>query len=167
MLDGKESSATSFPDQGGISALDRPNPYDDLVMPNLFGSSRTWSTMPTTEEWVDETVESLALSRSTTQQQQNNWTALQGSPVIGGGRDATAPVSLPELVSSLRLPQVQTGLEEQSLAVPCPAPLRPKTAPVGSKGVEIPQMLGLEQKSQSNGLSLRSEGSKSDYAVFI
>ncbi|KAK3309172.1 uncharacterized protein B0T15DRAFT_509560 [Chaetomium strumarium] len=167
MFGGQESSMTSFPDQRGIAA-DRPNLYDDLVMPNPFSTSRTWSTMPTTDEWVDETVESLALSRSTTQQQQN-WTALQGSPspVISGGRDATAPTSLPELVSSLRLPQLPTGFDE-SLAVPTPASLKPKTAPVGSsKGVEIPELLGLAHKSQSNGLSLRSEGSKSDHAVFI
>ncbi|KAK4237455.1 hypothetical protein C8A03DRAFT_44668 [Achaetomium macrosporum] len=126
-------------------AADRPNPYDGLVMPNPFGSSRTWSTLPTTDEWVDETVESLALSRSTTQQQQN-WTALQGSPVING-RDATAPERLPELASSIRLPQVQTGLGESLVAVPIPAPLRPRTAIAESKGAEIPELLGLARKS--------------------
>ncbi|KAG7288501.1 hypothetical protein NEMBOFW57_004854 [Staphylotrichum longicolle] len=72
--------------------------YDDILEHNPFRPSRTWSTVPTTDDWVDETVESLALSRSTSQQQQQqqqqqNWTVLQESPLIRS-RDTTASGAL-------------------------------------------------------------------------
>ena len=186
-----ESTALSFPIRGETPA-DSLDMYDDILEHNPFRPSRTWSTVPTTDDWADETVERLALSRSASQQQQHqqNWTLLQESPLIRS-RDATASGGrLPNVGSSLRLPQVCEGGdevegkeegkaggaeqqgqgkgEEGSMAVPSPVPSRPGTAPIiegGRNNNGRRERSGLTHKSQSKGVSLRSEASS--YAAFI
>lgn len=109
MLQDGRGYTPSIPNRGDTRAASL-DIYDDLTDHNPFRPSQTWSTVPMTDEWVDETCESPMLSRSTSQLQQN-WRILQESPVITGGGDASAPISmvLEEAASSARLPQVQEG----------------------------------------------------------
>jgi axial budding pattern protein 2 len=159
----RENSASSLPIPGETPA-ESLDIYDDIVEHNPFHRSKTWSTVPTTDEWVDETVSSLALSRSTSQNQRN-WTVLQESPVTKG-QAATALDRLPDAASSVSLPQVREREREAGEAGATPS--RPATATTadGGRG-EQKERPGLARKSQSMGVSLRSEGSKSSYAVFI
>lgn len=185
------STTPRFPIRGEATA-ESLDTYDDILEHNPFRPSRTWSTVPTTDDWVDETVESLALSRSTSQQQQQqqNWTVLQESPLIRS-RDTTASgAPLPHVGSSLRLlPPVSEGGdggegkghgkvggpeqqgegkgEGESLAVPSPVSLRPGTSLIleGGSNNRIRERSDLVHKSQSKGVSLRSEASS--YAAFI
>jgi axial budding pattern protein 2 len=140
---------------------------------NPFRPSRTWSTVPTADEWADETVESLTLSRSTSQPQQN-WMVFQESSPIAG-RDTAAPVKSAEMASSVRLPQAQEGeggegegedrQEGAELSVGFSSPEVGPTVKLREE--QKRERSGLTRKSQSNGVSLRSGGSRSDYAVFI
>jgi axial budding pattern protein 2 len=136
---------------------------------NPFRSSRTWSTVPTADEWADETVESLTLSRSTSQPQQN-WTVFQESPAIAS-RDTAAPVKLAGIVSSVRLPQAQEREEGEDCQRGAELSVGFSSHEVGPTvkpgGEERQERSGLTRKSQSNGVSLRSGGSRSDFAVFI
>ncbi|EAQ92286.1 hypothetical protein CHGG_00521 [Chaetomium globosum CBS 148.51] len=146
--------------------------YDGATGNNLFRPSRTWSTVPTADEWADETVESLALSRSTSQPQQN-WTVFQESPAVTS-RDTATSMKLPEIASSARMPEREEGGEDeekegQGVAVEASVgPSSQGIAPTVRPGEEkMQERSGLTRKSQSNGVSLRSAGSRSDYAVFI
>ncbi|KAK3301422.1 uncharacterized protein B0H64DRAFT_37823 [Chaetomium fimeti] len=147
--------------------------YDGVIENNPFRPSRTWSTVPTADEWADETVESLTISRSTSQPQQN-WTVLQEPPVIKS-RDTTAPVKLPETTVPVSLPRAREGQgvegkeeDDQGGAEAAVGSSSPEAAPaVNGKEEERQERSGLTRKSQSNGVSLRSGGSRSDYAVFI
>ncbi|KAK4038434.1 hypothetical protein C8A01DRAFT_17473 [Parachaetomium inaequale] len=173
---GKSFSAD---DVFGPTPADSPDMYDGIAEHSPFRPSRTWSTVPTTDEWVDETVESLALSPSTSsqqqqqQQQQQNWTVLQESPVVTS-RDASASGrGLPDIASSVRLGQAQEGGGEGKGEVEVPAGLPPASSGLGAaatvemEGGQKREASGLTRKSQSIGVSLRSEGSRSDYAAFI
>ncbi len=161
-----------FPANREAARADSLDIYDGITEHNPFRPSRTWSTVPTTDDWADETVESLALSRSASQHRQN-WTVLQESPVVQSG-DAAASGGLPDVASSLRLPQVREGGGEAEgngdwpLAGPSPAPSRPGTAATLEGRGARRERSGLTRKSQSRGVSLRSEGTQgSDYAAFI
>ncbi|KAH6649707.1 hypothetical protein F5144DRAFT_18213 [Chaetomium tenue] len=172
LLDVDDDPTSGFSISGGppTSSLDI---YDGTRGNNLFRPSRTWSTVPTADEWADETVESLTLSRSTSQPQQN-WTVFQESPAITS-RDTAASMKLPEIASSVRLPQREDegGDEEEKEAqgVAAEASVGPSSqeiAPtVQPREEKMQERSGLTRKSQSNGVSLRSAGSRSDYAVFI
>lgn len=163
---GKENSASTFPERHD-TRKDSLDMYDDLVERSPFRPCRTWSTVPTTDEWVDDAVESLdalqggtPLSRSASRR---NWMILQESPVLQS-REAAVSGALQECVSSVRLPQAREQEGNKTLGAESPGRSRPMTA-TGPKS----EMSGLSWKSQSKGVSLRSEGSKaeSDYAVFI
>jgi axial budding pattern protein 2 len=141
-----------------------------------FRPSRTWSTVPTTDEWVDETVESLALSRSPSsqqQQQQQNWTVLQESSVKTSHEFTTLGRGLPDIASSIRLGQAREGGSDGKGGVEVSAGLPPVwSGPVAAamariEGGQKREASGLTRKSRSMGVSLRSEGSRSDYAAFI
>ncbi len=183
LLMDKEDTTPGFPPANReATRADSLDIYDGITEHNPFRPSRTWSTVPTTDDWADETVESLALSRSASQHQQN-WTVLQESPVIKTG-DTTATGGLPDVASSLRLPQVREGggegggKGEWPLAGPSPFPSpatsRPGTAATLEGRGARRERSGLTRKSQSRGVSLRSEGTQgtqgtqgTDYAVFI
>jgi len=181
LLMNKEDSNPGFPPANReATRADSLDIYDGITEHTPFRPSRTWSTVPTTDDWADETVESLALSRPASQHQQN-WTVLQESPVIKTG-DATASGGLPDVASSLRLPQVREGGgegggkgDEWPLAGPSPFPSpvtsRPGTATTLEGRGARRERSGLTRKSQSKGVSLRSEGTQgtqgTDYAVFI
>ncbi|KAH6844949.1 hypothetical protein B0I37DRAFT_398482 [Chaetomium sp. MPI-CAGE-AT-0009] len=147
--------------------------YDRVIEHNPFRPSRTWSTVPTADGWADETVESLTLSRSTSQPQQN-WTVPQESPAIKS-HDTTAPVKLPEIASPVNLPQAregQGGKEKEEdrrggAEVSIGTSSRETSPTVQPREDERQERSGLTRKSQSNGVSLRSGGSKSVYAVFL
>ncbi|KAK4131192.1 hypothetical protein BT67DRAFT_345808, partial [Trichocladium antarcticum] len=133
--------------------------YQDLAEQSPFRPSRTWSTVQTTDDWVDQTVGSLdALqepvgpSRPTSQ---HNWAVLQESAILSSRDGADSGMS-PELPSSVQLAPIQDG---GSGTAPSLGSSRPGTANVGS--------LGLARQSHSKGFSSGSEGSKSDYAAFI
>ncbi|KAK4151412.1 hypothetical protein C8A00DRAFT_17171 [Chaetomidium leptoderma] len=169
LLSNQQNAIPDFPTRVGETPADSLDIYDDIIEHNPFRPSRTWSTVPTTDEWVDETVESLALSRSASQQKHQNWTVLQESLPVIKSRDATAPGRLSDVASSVGLPQVREG-EGEVFVAPCPVPLRAETAAAATlegRGDGMPERSGLTRKSQSKGVSLRSEGSKSDYAIFI
>ncbi|KAK4104178.1 hypothetical protein N658DRAFT_565073 [Parathielavia hyrcaniae] len=168
-----------FPVRGATPA-ESLDVYDDIVGLGPFHSSKTWSTVPTvptTDDWVDETVSSLALSRTASQhhhqQQQPNWTALQESPVHNNKSQGAMVV--PDAASSVRLPRAAEGEGDPEgkgksrLEASADEPSRPATAPAagGRRDDERREKSGLTCKSQSKGVSLRSEGSRSDYAVFI
>jgi axial budding pattern protein 2 len=163
-----ERSMPGFPIRGETPA-ESLDIYDDIVEHNPFHRSKTWSTVPTTDEWVDETVSSLALSRSALQNQKN-WTVLQESPVTKGQGATASADRLPDAVSSVRLPRVREreGEAGEGEGEPCATLSRAATATTADgRGDEQRERSGLTRKSQSNGVSLRSEGSKSSYAVFI
>ena len=133
--------------------------YQDLAEQSPFRPSRTWSTVQTTDDWVDQTVESLdalqgpaTISRPVSQQ---NWAVLQEPPILTDG-DVAGSGRLPEFASSVRLPQIQ---ERELGTAASLVSSRPGTANAGRSG--------LTRQSHSKGFSLRSEGSKSDYAAFI
>ncbi len=92
-------SSLGFPIRGETTGLS-PDVYDGIIDDNPFRPSKTWPTVPTTDDWADETAESLALSRSTSQRQQN-WTVLQESPVTKpreaavSGDDTGRPIVVP------------------------------------------------------------------------
>ena len=166
LLTNKEDATPGFPANREAARADSLDIYDGITEHRPFRPSRTWSTVPTTDDWADETAESLALSRSASQHQQN-WTVLQESPVIQSG-DATASGGLPDVASSLRLPQVHEGGGEGKGEWLLAGPSRPGTAAtLEGKGARR-ERSGLTRKSQSMGVSLRSEGTRgSDYAAFI
>jgi axial budding pattern protein 2 len=138
---------------------------------------------------VDETVESLAAlspSASMAQQQQHNqnWAVvlLPGSSSVFGG-DGSSISNGSSSQGSLGwggLPEVASSLSV-SLGLPSPSPVGGDggggvagtstgggtTGRGGGKGGGTRERSGLTGKSRSKGVSLRSEGSRSDYAVFI
>lgn len=193
------SSSLNFPIRGETTptaeTIDIYNDHNDDITPELnnpFRPSATWSTVPTTDEWVDETVSSLALSRSASQvqgrgqgqsqvqrnqgQSQQNWTVLQESPgIVNRGRDVmgSAGMLTPGAASSLvQLPEVEAADGEREGTVDTeasssPVLSRPGTAGTLGSGIAHGRV-GLAQQSQSKGVvSLRSEGSRSEYAAFI
>ncbi|GAB1313835.1 polarity establishment/cellular polarization [Madurella fahalii] len=162
---GNDGTALAHPDwrdtpEGllGISYQDTP-----VERPRLRASG-TWSTVLSATDGIDEAVDSpdplqrraLTVPESTTRQ---NWRVLQESPVLKGwsAAEELATAGSPASASSTQLAQTQ---EREFLAAVSPTPSRPRTAREGS---------GLTRQSQSNGVSLRSEGSneESDYAVYI
>lgn len=170
-----------FPIRGGppTSSLDIYDGAATMEHNNPFRPSRTWSTVPTADEWADETVESLTLSRSTSQPQQN-WTVFQESPATAS-RDTAASMKLVEMASSVRLPPTQEGGgerggeggegkgEDRRGEVEASGEFSSHGVglTVKPREEERRERSGLTRKSQSNGVSLRSGGSRSDYAVFI
>ncbi|KAK3902030.1 hypothetical protein C8A05DRAFT_44468 [Staphylotrichum tortipilum] len=185
-------STLGFPIRGEAAGLS-PDVYDGIIEHNPFRPSRTWSTVPTTDDWADETVESLALSRATSQRQQN-WTVIQESPVVKP-REAAASGMVQVALSLYQLTLMDgadgegkgegeaegdatrgveggaaRGMEagEVSLAVLSPAPSRPWAAPRADRGGDGKREIsGLNRKRQSKGASLRSDGSRLDFAAFI
>jgi axial budding pattern protein 2 len=141
---------------------------------------------------VDETVESLAAlspSASMAQQQQHNqnWAVvlLPGSSSVFGGDGSSISNGSSSQGSLGRggLPEVASSLSV-SLGLPSPSPVGGEgggpgggvagtstgggtTGRGGGKGGGNKERSGLTRKSRSKGVSLRSEGSRSDYAVFI
>ncbi|KAL2261504.1 hypothetical protein VTK26DRAFT_4014 [Humicola hyalothermophila] len=106
--------------------------------------SKTWSTILSTDEWVDETIGSLA--------------SLEGLP-SGTGTGTVARI-VPSLLgrSASQTPQKNWMVIHESSPVSRPG-----------RAVSIGAGARLARQSRSKGVSLRSEGSRqeSDYAVFI
>jgi len=176
--------ALGFPIHGEAPGMS-PDVYDGIIEHNPFRPSRTWSTVPTTDDWADETAESLALSRPTSQRQRN-WTVLQESSPVAKPRESGASGMIQVASSLYQLAPVGGGedgdrkgegeaegevareAEGESGVAPSPAPSRPWVVPrVDGGGDGKREISGLTRKSQSKGISLRSEGSRSDYAAFI
>ncbi|KAK4122456.1 hypothetical protein N657DRAFT_657283 [Parathielavia appendiculata] len=74
------AASAAIPASSSPVIQEKSTPVAGIVGLNPFHPSKTWSRVPTMNEWVDETVSSLALSRTASQHQQN-WTVLQEPPV--------------------------------------------------------------------------------------
>lgn len=153
--------------------------YENLVKESPFHPSTSWSTVPATDDWVDETVETLASPPVQQSGSKANWVVVQESPgpVI---RDWDAGTQPSPSLSPVRIAQVgQKGSDQGSSE-------SSKPSKVEENGKETERMdNGIDEKNPepagddkirkghkytvSKGRSLLSEASKdeSDFAVYI
>ncbi|KAK4201616.1 hypothetical protein QBC40DRAFT_323813 [Triangularia verruculosa] len=186
-------SAPSIASQEDISLPPLPNwrdsqddflglSYEDLVKNSPFHPSATWQTISTTDEWVDETVQSMDTPQRDAAKKEagtpSNWAVLQDSPVIkdwDAGIDSPSPVSIgPGDASTPGRVLSPAGNEKRERPLASDAPT--SSSIQTSNGKELGSMRGFQRdqpglpKSHSKGISLmsgRSRGDESDFAVYI
>ncbi|KAK4463465.1 hypothetical protein QBC42DRAFT_337591 [Cladorrhinum samala] len=155
--------------------------YENLVKESPFHPSTSWSTVPGSEDWVDETVDTLASAPVHQSGSKANWVVVQDSPgpVIRDWDAGTQPSPSPS-PSPVRIAQFgQKGLDQGSNGSSQPG----KVYEHGKDKERVDN--GMDEKNHepaggdqtrkghkyalSKGKSLLSEASKdeSDYAVYI
>lgn len=182
------TAAAATPATPAVVAQTYADEDDVVTTHNPFRPSRTWPTVPTTmtDDWADETVESLALSPSASASQGQNWAVLQESPAVpsnsrGGVVGTASGLSGAPSLGGLALGRNGAGgggaelkgKEEDNDDDGAEVMVYP-TATAMARGTGVGgsswERSGMTKKSQSKGVSLRSEGTQgsgSDYAVFI
>ncbi|KAK0745392.1 hypothetical protein B0T21DRAFT_359621 [Apiosordaria backusii] len=167
--------------------------YEDLVKNSPFHPSATWQTISTTDEWVDETVQSMDTPQREVAKKEtgtpSNWAVLQDSPVIkdwDAGIDSPSPVSIgPGDASTPGRILSPGGNEKREQPAAADVPTSSGTQPglvlaaapslnveaLGNGGRSFQRdQSGLPKRSGSKGVSLmsgKSRGEESDFAVYI